>query len=303
MKYIEEKIVQMNADLWEIVKQRLRESGYIIDEKERTATLPAGEESPHLFYYWTGSQSRPYKGLKKYGAGNDFKPASGRVALTSPIGRGAIHNIECADMGSITTTANMPPCQIGFYTVEVESTTYTIFVGKTETGQPLTDKECRRIMFLPVVEFEEQDKKSAAWLRVSTGGTMFHELDRFIDTETFIQRQLENRTSAQNEEIARMREANNRKKADLERNLNAVRAELKTAQGKTDKGLSRLEIMRVERETTLLIKRIKDIEKSLHYDKMKLEQELKAEVEAFLGKSKLTARLYRQFILNVKGAE
>jgi len=34
---------------------------------------------------------------------------------------------------------------------------------------------------------------------------------------------------------------------------------------------------------------------------MKLEQELRAEVEAFMGKSKLTVRIYRQFILNVNG--
>ena len=97
-----------------------------------------------------------------------------------------------------------------------------------------------------------------------------------------------------------MREANNRKKADLERTLNAVRAELKTAQSASEKDLSRHDVMKAQREVTLLLKKVKDIEKSLHYDKVKLEQELQAEVEAFLCKSKLTAKIYRQFILNVK---
>ena len=299
-KYIEEKIAQMNADLWEIVKQLLQEHGYIIDEATQTATLPEGTGSPHLFYYWTGSRNAPYKGLKKYGIGNDFKPASGRVTLTSPLGRGAIEQIECADVGVLRVESGEMNCQIGFYTVDVSGTGYTTFVGKTETGQPLSKSECQNIMRLPVTEFEEQGHKSAAWLRSSTGGTKFHELDRLIDTEAFIQKQLENRTSAQNEEIARMRETNNRKKADLERNLNAVRAELKTAQGRTDKGLSRHDTMKAERETALMIRRIKDIEKSLHRDKMKLEQELKNEVEAFLGKSKLTAKVYRQFVLQIR---
>ena len=100
-----------------------------------------------------------------------------------------------------------------------------------------------------------------------------------------------------------MREVSNRKKADLERHLNAVRAELKAAQSKPDKDLSRHDSLKVQRETALLLKRVRDMEKSLHYDKMKLEQEFKAEVESFLGKSKLTAKLHRQFIINVSGKD
>lgn len=301
-KYIAEKIERMNSDLWDITAQFLAERGYVIDESAQTATLPDGTEPPHLFYYWTGSRNSPYKGLRKYGAGKDFKPVSGRVTLTSPIGRGILHNIECSDSGSLIVDNHASPCQIGFYTVQVGDETYTAFTGKTETGS-LTDSECQNIMSLPVLEFEEQGHRSASWLRSSTGSAKFHELDSLVDTEMFIQKQLENRTSAQNEEIARLREANNRKKADLERTLNAVRAELKTVQGKTDKNLSRHNATKAEREAALLIKRVKDIEKSLHYDKMKLEQELKAEVETFLGKSKLTAKIYRQFILNVKGVD
>jgi len=301
-KYIDEKIEQINNDLWEITKLLLAEHGYIIDEVARTATLPEGAEPPHLFYYWTGSRNAPYKGLKKYGMGQNYKPASGRVTLTSPIGRGVIHNIECADVGQLTVDGGqwiVDNCQIGFYTVDVGGTTYDAFVGKTANGQPLEDNSCREIMALPILEFEEQERRAAAWLRGSTGGANFHELDRLIPVKDFIQRQLENRTSAQNEEIARMREANSRKKTELERNLNAARAELKAAQSKTERDLSRYETLKAHREAVFLTKRVKELEKSLHYDKMVLEQELRAEVEAFLGKSKLTAKVHRQFILNV----
>ena len=300
-KYITEKIEQMNTDLWDITASLLAERGYIIDEAARTAALPDNAEPPHLFYYWTGSQNRPYTGLKKYGASKDFKPASGRVTLTSPIGRGVIHNAECADAGSITVDDPATACKIGFYTVDVGGTTYTAFTGKSETGAPLLEDKCREIMSLPVLEFEEHGRRAAAWLRSSTGGMNAGELDRLVDTEVFIGQQLENRTSAQNEEISRMREENNRKKADLERTLNAARTELKTAQGASEKDLSRHDIMKAQREAALFLKRVKDIEKSLHTDKMRLDQELKTEVEAFLGKSKLTAKIYRQFILQVEG--
>lgn len=302
-KYITGKIEQINAGLWEITKSFLAEHGYVIDETGRTASLPEGTEPPRLFYYWTGSRNKPYTGLKKYGAGKDFKPASGRITLTSPIGRGVIENIECADNGSLMINSQTLPCKIGFYTVNAGGAKYNAFTGKTETGQVLTDDECRNIMSLPVLEFEEQGRKSAAWLRSSTGGGKPNELDKLLSADDFIQKQLENRTSAQNEAITRMREANNRKKADLERNLNAVRTELKTAQSKTDKDTSRHEAMKAQREVALLLKQGKDLEKSLHYDKMRLEQELKTQVEAFIGKSKLTAKIYRQFIVEIRSSE
>lgn len=300
-KYMEEKVRQIHTDLWNITAPFLEKQGYIIDCIQKTATLPDGIESPYLFYYWTGSRNSPYKGLRKYGTDVNFKPASGRVTLTSPLGRGVLHNIECADNGSIKLNSTIPSCKIGFYTTDVGGTIYPVFTGKTEAGEILTEDECREIMSLPVLEFEEQGNLAAAWLRSSTGGRSAHELDRLLSTDTLIQKQLEHRKSAQNEEITRMREANNQKKANLERNLNLARNELKAAQSLAAKDLSRHEALKAQREFNLLLKRVKDIEKSLHYDKMKLEQKLKTEIEVFIGKSKLTAKLYRQFILQVEG--
>lgn len=302
-KYIEEKIEQINSDLWELTAPFLAKNSYIIDEATRTATFPEGENPPRLFYLWADGRSKPYSGLKKYGAGKDFKPASGRVTLSSPIGRGVIKEAECADSGTLTVEEHLPTFKIGFYTIDVGESTDTAFVGKTDDGQPLTDEKCRRILSLPILTYTEQGEKRSAWLRNCTGRPTHDELDSLIPSELFIARQLENRTSAQNEEISRMREANSRKKADLERHLNAVRADLKAAQSKPDKDLSRHDSLRMQRETAQLLKKVKDIEKSLHYDKMRLEQELKAEVESFLGKSKLTAKLHRQFIISVNGKD
>lgn len=302
-KYISEKINQINNDLWELTAPFLAEHGYTIDRAARTASFSEDVRPSRLFYLWADGRSKPYTGLKRYGAGKDFKPASGRVTLSSPIGRAVIKETACADNGVLTVDGQVPPCKIGFYTVDVGETTYTAFAGQTNDGRPLTDEECRRILSLPVLTYAEEGEKRTAWLRSCIGRPKRDELDGLISTEAFIQKQLENRTSAQNEEISRMREVNNRKKADLERQLNAVRAELKTAQSKADKDLSRHDSLKAQREAALLLKRAKDMERSLHYDRMKLDQELKAEVESFLGKSKLTAKLYRQFIISVNGKD
>ena len=75
---------------------------------------------------------------------------------------------------------------------------------------------------------------------------------------------------------------------------------LKAAQDKTGKNLTRHEALKAQREIALLTKSVRDYEKSLHFDKMELEKELRAEVEAFLGKSKLTAKICRQFVLQIR---
>ena len=158
-KYIAEKIQQINSDLWELTAPFLAEHGYIIDEAARAASFPGSEKPPRLFYLWTDGRSKAYTGLKKYGAGKDFKPASGRVTLSSPIGRGVIKEAVCADSGTITVDEQLPSCKIGFYTVDVGETTYTTFAGKTDDGQSLTDEVCRRILSLPVLTYTEQGEK------------------------------------------------------------------------------------------------------------------------------------------------
>jgi hypothetical protein len=296
-QYIAEKVEQVNTDLWEVVSVFLAERGYIIDETTRTASLPDECESTHLFYYWTGTRNAPYTGLRKYGTGK------ARVTLTSPIGRGVIHNIECSSEGSLTVASAIQPCKIGFYTVNVVGIEYTAFIGKAESGEVLNDSECREIMTLPVLEFAESGRKTTAWLRNSISGMNSHELDRLVPVDDYIQRQLESRTArnSQNAEISRLRDENNRKKADLERNLTAAREELKAAQSKSAE--NKHAELKLQREIALLTKKVKDMEKSLHYDRMKLEQQLQSEVAEYLGKSKLTARLYRQFVINIRGTD
>ena len=65
-----------------------------------------------LFYYWTGSRNRPYRSQKMYGMAKDFKPKAGQITLSSIIGRGILHELECANEGVLTIPTVQAPCQI-----------------------------------------------------------------------------------------------------------------------------------------------------------------------------------------------
>ena len=80
-QYIKEAAADINATLWELAKILFAQhEGYEIDEAAKTITLTA-EEAPILFHHFTGKQNRPYKSIKKYGMGANFKPQHGRIAL------------------------------------------------------------------------------------------------------------------------------------------------------------------------------------------------------------------------------
>ena len=73
---------------------------------------------PYLFYYWSGGQNKRYKALK------EFK----KITLISPLAKGIISNIECADTGKIRVDGETDPCKIAFYTVD-------IYAGNKRTGK------------------------------------------------------------------------------------------------------------------------------------------------------------------------
>jgi len=173
------------------VEPFLLENGYLIDEAARTATLPTGAEPRTLFYYWTGTRNKPYTGLKSYGADKTYKPAAGRVTLASPIGHGFIHDIRCADEGTVQVRnnnaecRNMLPCKIALYCVEItakdqRSRLYNVLTGVTESGRVLTDEECKKALELPVAAYTESKHKCASWLKSSTRYDNGSELDGLI---------------------------------------------------------------------------------------------------------------------------
>ena len=117
-----------------------------------------------LFYYWTGSRNRPYRSQKVYGMAKDFKPKARQLTLSSIIGRGILHELECANEGVLTIPTVPEPCQIALYTVTLVSgssrTEHAVLCGLTESGKALDDSACRSILDLPVEGCTEEERRS-----------------------------------------------------------------------------------------------------------------------------------------------
>ena len=305
-QYIIEQSEKINADLWEIVSPLLKEYGYIIDEAAKTATLPANVEPQKFFYYYTGSRSKPYIGLRNYGIGKSFKPTSGRVTLVSPIGRGLIHNIECANEGELTVDGSIEPCKIALFCAEITSrladkTTYNVLIGMTESGRILTDNECENILEMPVLDYTENGRKSPRWLKGSTRTGSPCELERLINKDDYINKQLSELSSAQNEEIECMKRRTATQKSALEHALADIRLQVKTLEQDTESNTNRIAQINAKKRLTVLYRELMEREEHLFLDKMKLDTELENSIAAFISGAGMSCNLQRQFILTITG--
>ena len=310
-QYIKEATADINAALWELAKNLFTQhEHYEIDEKTKTITLTA-EEAPILFHHFTGKQNRPYKSIKKYGMGANFKPQHGRIALTSIIGRGAVKETACADSGTITVGAEIEPCEIGLYEANIYNgkthlATYNLFVGITETEEILSDEQCRAIFNLPVTAYTEEGKRTANWLRGVTDLSKRHPLDSHIPTDKLIQRYLtENgRETLQAEEIERIKLRALRKKTVLEHALDDLKSQIKsTKQELTINAHDRLKAFAVEKQLKELEKKLRSQEQNLFFDQMRADVTAEEEIAAISGKISYNVKTMRHFIVKFEGTK
>jgi len=314
-QYIGQRIKEINAELWTLTRyyfenynEKHTENGFEIDEQAKTVTVQ--NEPPHLFYYFTGSRNKPYTSLRKYGIAPDFKPHSGRITLSSVIGRGVIQEIGCADSGTITVDGNIEPCTIGLYRVEVFSENkgmaddraeFVTLTGKTESGRTLTDDDCRYIMGLPVLSFTEDNRRAVRWLRESTSRTPPHEMDGLISTDEYTRRVIADMGGAVREEIERLKVLTIDKKIGLERNIEALRAEVSTLTSGLTRANSIAEKVQAEKRKTTAQRELKQREQQLFLDGMRLDVELDEQIKCLTDGARLKAALKRQFVIKVTG--
>ena len=98
-KYMEDKIDEINKDLWEVVKYyflNIKEGWYEIDDENKTLKLIEGYNRPYLFSYKDDRFLKDYKGYQQYGMNKDFSPARGRIALTSVFSKGILKEMDMA---------------------------------------------------------------------------------------------------------------------------------------------------------------------------------------------------------------
>jgi len=307
-QYIADMTAEINADLWDLVKILFAEiEEYEIDDSAKTITLIA-EESPVLFRHWVGKSSRPYKGLKKYGMGQNFKPHHGKITLTSVVGRTTLAEVACADNGTIAVDANIEPCEIGLYEVIIISNrtrlaSYDVLIGITNKGEMLSEEQCREILDLPVLSCIEEGDKTAYWLRSVTGESgRGSQLDYHAPKNELIERYDNESNTERAEEVERIKLRAMRKKTALEHSLDDLRGQIKTAkQGLSTNAGDRLKVYAVEKGLKELEKQLRVSEQNLFFEQMRADVAAEEEIEALTAKTRYEARSKRHFVVKIIG--
>lgn len=306
-KYAEEKAKEYNAQLWEVVKFFFEQYNaehtdcyFEIDDTKQTITAADYTELPMLFYYWSNGGSRKYKSQKKYGMAPDFKPKYGRITLSSLLAKGITHELKCADTGTITVDANIAPCSIALYSVEIKprDKEYSVLVGKTDTGEMLSEEECRKILSFPVISYTEGEHKCEHWLKRSD---KYHEFDRFVNTDELLQKEAEQLTPLQAEEVDRMKLQTVKSKSALNHAVEELEKQVKTMESELAGTDDRLIRLKLQKQINTVQKEFMQKQETQFFEGMQLDLKLEKDIEAFLGKEKPTASATREFILKVEG--
>ena len=305
-RYIDRKARELNNALWEVAKwffERYNEKNtdcrFVIDESRRTITATTYDQLPVLFYYWTGSRNRPYRSQKVYGMSKDFKPKAGQITLSSVIGRGILHELECSDTGSLTVPDIEEPCEIGLYSVTLTSassrTERAVLCGRTESGNVLDEDACKEILSLPVQDSTQEGHSAPHWLK---HGSRPHVLDELVPIQQLLAAEMDKLSPAQADEMERMKQQVSADKAVLSRELNALDSQVQQAQAELEAVTGdRLKRLSAQKRVTQLRQEYMKRQESQFFDAMRLDVELEEKIKSFAEKEKLTAKVQREFVV------
>ena len=308
-QYIDRKAQELNNALWEVAKwffERYNEKNtdcrFVIDESRRIITATNYDQLPVLFYYWTGSRNRPYRSQKVYGMSKDFKPKAGQITLSSIIGRGILHELECSDTGSLTVPDIEEPCEIGLYSVTLTSassrTERSVLCGRTESGNVLDEDACKEILSLPVQDYIQEGHSAHHWLK---HGSRPHGLDELVPTKKLLVAEMEKLSPAQADEMERMKQQVSADKAALSRELNALDSQVQQAQAELEAVTGdRLQRLALQKKVTKLRQEYMKRQESQFFDAMRLDMDLEEKIKTFAEKEKLTAKVQREFVVTIR---
>ena len=304
-KYIEEQAEFLNKDLWEVVKFYFQTNHpqYIIDEDNKTLTLPNEYKTPQMFYYNNGTRNIPYIGKRIYGMAKDFKPATSRITLTSNLLKGIFSEISCCKEGKVKVEAKIEPCEIGFYSAELMSKkhylrTFNILSGKTQSGKMLNEDECRKILNLPIIEYQEYGRNQSYWLAYSSNQ---QENVLPIQVEKELKEiYLKEIGTTFNESVDIIKLRTQRTKSRLEKNIEAVRQEVKSIKTNLTKVTDRLTELKIQKQLNMLEKELKQKEETLFFEQMKIDTEAEEQIRILQGLDGITIKTTQLFKVYVE---
>lgn len=312
-QYVSERTNEINDALWSVVKWFFEQYNathsdcrYIIDDDAKTVTATQYDKLPTLFYYWDGNRNRKYQSLKAYGMVKDFKPHQGRITLTSIIGSGILRELEAADYGELriqNVDFGAKDATIGLYSVRILSgkrqvAEIPVLCGKTETGEVLSEKECRKLLSMPIESYTESEHKAPHWLK---SGGKSHELDTLVPTEELLASQRDKLSPAQAEEVEKMKLRTATKKNDLTHKLSELETQVKAADAERENITGdRLRLLALEKKANLLRQEYIKKQESQFFDAMRLDMELEQQIQEFMDQEELTAKVSREFVVKVE---
>ena len=275
----------------------------MIDEETKTVTATEYETLPVLFYYWTGSRNRPYRSQKQYGMGGGFKPRAGQITFSSIIGQGILHETECANAGTLTVEGDIESCQIGLYSITLTGggtrREIPVLCGVIDSGRVLSEDECKAILALPMRDCTEDGSRSPHWLK---GRGAPHELDKLVPVGALLEREAEKLSPAQAEEMERMKLRCNGQKAALARKLDGLEVQVRSLEAERESVTGdRLRRLSLEKEATRLRRELMKGRENQFFDAMRLDLELEEQIKKFVEQEKLTAKVTREFVVEVRG--
>ncbi len=233
----------------------------------------------------------------------DFKPAAGRITLTSVLVRSILQEISCSDKADIKTVEPTEKCNIKFYNIVLRNrrrqylSEYDILVGTTPDGRLMTDEECQKIINQPVSEFIAEEKSNPYWLK-TTGGSSRDLLD------TRIQRDLKERyvndyTKKFDTDVDLIKIKASRQKSVLEQNISEARQEVKKIRETISSASDRLTELRIQKQLNVAEKELKRKEEGLFLDQARIDVAAEDEIDLIRGVDGIEFDLYQIFEANL----
>lgn len=311
-QYVDERTAELNRSLWELVKwffmrynEEHSDCHYVIDEAAQTITATNYETLPTLFYYWDGSRNKKYQSQKQYGMAKDFKPRHGRITLSSIIGRGIIHELECPDSGVLSVQTDLESCTIGLYHITLLSgklpvAEHSVLVGQNESGEILTDEQCLALLSKPVLQYSHSEHTAPHWLK---SGGVAHALDRLVPVEKLIAVQVEKLSPIHQEELARLKLQAAGKKAAISKDIDALETQIKSLETVRN-GITndRLRLLAMEKQINQLRREYMSKQENQFFNAMRLDLELEEQIKTLAENEKLTAKVVREFVIKLEAA-
>lgn len=299
-QYVESRIREINDDLWELLCWFFgRQQDFMINEETRTIRT-FHDPAPHVF---TGTRL----GRSEYSMTNKTLPKSGWITIGSNITKNMLNEIFWTGLpreGSVTMNGDVVPCEIAFYEIVVRNDyfgggSYAVFIGQDRAGNILSDKDCRKIMELPIISHSAHGESVGQKNEHLQPERPPHPFEAQIDADAYISRYAAETDAAVAEEMAKLKAVANDRKIALERGLEALRGKLAAPPSSATVA----EKILAEKRRATLDRELKQKEQSLFMDSMRLDVALEEQIKEITKNMKLSAKVKRLFLITVSGGK